>query len=86
MHHGSIMLLIEKFVDFRLQKYSTEFGNTYKHILEKIYQKYRKIQFDELLIIEDQKTKIKIKCFQDNRNLYYGTKIISCKQKNFFWQ
>jgi len=72
MHHGSIMLLIEKFVDFRSQKYFTEFGNTYRHILEKIYQKYRKIQFDELLIVEDQKTKIKIKCFQDNRNLYYA--------------
>ena len=76
MHHGAIITLIEQYVGFKYQNSLTQFTTTYGHILEKVYQKYRKIQFDALLLVQDKKIKIKIKCFQDNRNLYYGTNII----------
>jgi hypothetical protein len=71
MYHGAITIVIEKYVEFKSKKYFTEFAHTYAYILEKSYQKYIKIQLDSLLMVQDQRTKIKIKCFQDNRNLYY---------------
>jgi len=71
MHHGASFSLEEKLNCWISRKWSTKFADNYGHTVTKVYEKHAKMLLDTLLVVDDKKTRIKFKCFQDKPGLYY---------------